>query len=417
MPAGATDIALQNAQAVRDIFKKHDIEVLWQDSSLGHEWGNWRATSRRHCRSCSRTRQGVTDAERARRRGDHGALVCRRHLGYPDPVTRVGSLLGITVFLVAQFGSAQTKSANSATAEALFKQGRELMKAGKYAPACSKFEASQQLEPGLGTLLNLAECYEKSDRTASAWAEYRKAIPLARAAGSKARQDLATERAQRLEERLSTLTIRAVGDQAPGSRLEVRRDGVAVQSAELGSAIPVDPGDHLIEASAPGRQPWSSTIHVGPNADKVSVEIPQLASDAVVAPGPPAPPLVSAATTTSPPASDQPPLDGSAQRVTGVVLGGAGVVGIGLGTFFGLRAFSKWDEVKGACADYPYECGPESAERRSSASSAGTASTVAFIAGGALLATGMVLYVTAPSKKTRAAMVVGPSSVGVRGQF
>lgn len=42
LAAGATDIALQNSQAVRDIFKKNDIKVMWQDSSLGHEWANWR---------------------------------------------------------------------------------------------------------------------------------------------------------------------------------------------------------------------------------------------------------------------------------------------------------------------------------------------------------------------------------------
>jgi enterochelin esterase family protein len=42
LAAGATDIALQNSQAVRGIFEKHGIEVLWQDSSLGHEWANWR---------------------------------------------------------------------------------------------------------------------------------------------------------------------------------------------------------------------------------------------------------------------------------------------------------------------------------------------------------------------------------------
>jgi enterochelin esterase-like enzyme len=42
LAAGSTDIALQNSQAVRDIFKKHDIKVLWQESSLGHEWANWR---------------------------------------------------------------------------------------------------------------------------------------------------------------------------------------------------------------------------------------------------------------------------------------------------------------------------------------------------------------------------------------
>jgi enterochelin esterase family protein len=42
LAAGDTDTALQNARAVRDIFEKNDIQVLWQQSSLGHEWANWR---------------------------------------------------------------------------------------------------------------------------------------------------------------------------------------------------------------------------------------------------------------------------------------------------------------------------------------------------------------------------------------
>jgi thioredoxin-like negative regulator of GroEL len=122
-------------------------------------------------------------------------------------------------FSFALHGSAQTKSgSNRAAAEALFNQGRDLMTAGKFVEACPKFEASQQLDPGLGTMLNLAECYEKTGRTASAWAEYREAIPLARAAGSKARQDLAVERAKALEERLSTLTIRAIAGERKTAR-------------------------------------------------------------------------------------------------------------------------------------------------------------------------------------------------------
>lgn len=177
------------------------------------------------------------------------------------------------------------------------------MTAGKYAEACPKFEASQQLDPGLGTMLNLAECYEKTGRTASAWAEYREAIPLARAAGSKARQDLAVERAQALEERLSTLTIRAMSGDAADAQLEVRRDGVAVQPAELGSPIPVDPGEHLIEARAPGKAPWSSKVQVGPNAAKVSVEIPALQAEGA-APAPVASPIVTTTTTTTEPPSD-----------------------------------------------------------------------------------------------------------------
>ncbi len=329
---------------------------------------------------------------------------------------RVSFFLGVTVFSIALNAGAQGKSSgNRAAAEALFNQGRDLMTAGKFAQACPKFEASQQLDPGLGTMLNLAECYEKTGRTASAWAEYREAIPLARATGSKARQDLASERAQALQERLSTLTIRAMSGDDAGAHLEVRRDGVALQEAEFGSPIPVDPGEHVIEAVAPGKQPWSSKVQVGANAAKVSVEIPKLEA----ADGKPAEAGPLAVTTTpdnTPPPSDK-PASSAAQRTTGLVLGGVGVVGVGLGTFFGLQASSKWSDAKKKCTDYPYGCGAEGADLRSSASSAASVSTVAFIAGGALLAAGVVLYFTAPSKKESVALAVGPGSAFVQGSF
>jgi hypothetical protein len=334
----------------------------------------------------------------------------------PLTVRRVSFFLGVTVFSFALHGAAQGKAGgNRAAAEALFNQGRDLMTAGKFAEACPKFEASQQLDPGLGTMLNLAECYEKTGRTASAWAEYREAIPLARAAGSKARQDLATERAQVLQERLSTLTIRAMSGEDPNVHLEVRRDGVALQDAELGSPIPVDPGEHVIEAVAPGKQPWSSKIQVGADAAKVSVEIPALQPTGSGA-SPTATPVVTAtaAPTGAPPADK--PSSGSAMRTTGLVFGGVGVVGIGLGTFFGLQASSKWSDAKGKCADYPYNCGAEGQDLQSSAKSQATISTVMFVAGGALLATGAVLYFTAP-KQQSVALVIGPTSAFVKGSF
>lgn len=320
--------------------------------------------------------------------------------------------------MFALHGGAQGKSGgNRAAAEALFNQGRDLMTAGKFAEACPKFEASQQLDPGLGTMLNLAECYEKTGRTASAWAEYREAIPLARASGSKARQDLATERAQALQERLSTLTIRAMSGEDSNAHLEIRRDGVALQAAELGAPIPVDPGEHVVEAVAPGKQPWSSKIQVGPNAAKVSVEVPALqpASDGAAAP-PTAPPPSTPASTTAPPADTVGSDPGSGRRTTGLILGGAGIVGIGVGAFFGIQASSKWSDAKGKCSDYPYGCNEDATDLRSSAHSAATVSTVGFIAGGALLAAGAVLYFTAP-KRDSVALGIGPSSAFVRGSF
>jgi len=259
------------------------------------------------------------------------------------------------VLSLALPAGAQSKSGgNRAAAEALFNQGRDLMTATKFAEACPKFEASQQLDPGLGTMLNLAECYEKLGRTASAWAEYREAIPLARAAGSQARLDLATQRAQALQGRLSTLTIRATSDNSD-AQLEVRRDGVALQAAELGSPIPVDPGEHVIEATAPGKHPWSSKVQVAGDAAKVSVEIPKLQAASEPASTPPAStPVVTTSPESTPPPSDKPA--SSAQKLTGLVVGGAGVVGLGFGTFFGLQASSKWSDAKEKCSDYPYGC-------------------------------------------------------------
>lgn len=335
---------------------------------------------------------------------------------------RVAFFLGVTTLLYAAHGSAQGKSGgNRAAAEALFNQGRDLMTAGKFVEACPKFEASQQLDPGLGTMLNLAECYEKTGRTASAWAEYREAIPLARAAGSKARQDLATERAQALQERLSTLTIRAMSGDDAGPQLEVRRDGVALQPAELGSPIPVDPGEHTIEAVAPGKQAWSLKVQVGGDSAKVSVEIPKLQASEGGAPA--AAPATTPSPATGAPsgAETAPPKtdggnSGRAMRTAGLVVGGVGVVGLGLGGFFGLRASSKWADAKGKCMDYPYGCTSEALDLQSSARSSGTVSTVAFIAGGALLATGIVLFVTAP-KHEQVALSVGPGSVSVQGSF
>ncbi len=290
------------------------------------------------------------------------------------------------------------------------------MNAGKLVEACPKFEASQQLDPGLGTMLNLAECYEKTGRTASAWAEYREAIPLARAAGSKARQDLATERAKALEERLSTLTIRAMSGDDDNAHLEIRRDGVTVQQAELGSPIPVDPGEHMIEAVAPGKQPWSSKVHVGADAAKVSVDIPKLEAHGNGQAPPVAAPVTTTTTVTQPPA-DKPSSNWSGQRTAAVATAGAGVVGIGIGAFFGLQASSKWSDAKDACSNYPQGCDTRATDLGKSAKESATISNVGFIAGGALLATGAVLFFTAPSKKENVAFGFGPGTAFVKGSF
>src|SRR5215470_17557485 len=112
--------------------------------------------------------------------------------------------------------------AQSAEAEALFRDGRSLIKAGKLAAGCDKLAASERLESSVGTLLNLGDCREKQGKLASAWAAFRQAEAMARrTGGDDRRQAEAGRRAGLLEPRLANLTIQ-VGHRVDG--LIVRRD-------------------------------------------------------------------------------------------------------------------------------------------------------------------------------------------------
>jgi len=303
---------------------------------------------------------------------------------------------------------AQASESNKAAAEALFNEGRVLMQADRYDEAVAKLKASQDLDPALGTLLNIAECYERLGRTASAWAQYREIVSLARQAGSKDREEFAEQKAKALEPRISKLAINLKPGTGDAAGMKITRDGVVVSAAELAVAIPVDPGKHIIEVTAPGKEPWSLTIEIGEGSSVKQVEIPALAD---ASSGQPAAGGGAAA-----PAAES--SDGSGQRIAGIVVGSVGVVGIGLGAFFGIQASSSWSDAKKECTAYPYGCTAKGDSLQEDASSQATISTIAFIAGGVALAGGAVLYFTAgSSKQETVSLGVGPGNVTIKGTF
>src|SRR5687768_12013927 len=63
---------------------------------------------------------------------------------------------------------------NLGAAEVAFDEAIALSEAGKYEEACSKFEESDRLDHAMNTLFNLADCYEKIGRIASAWEAFSK---------------------------------------------------------------------------------------------------------------------------------------------------------------------------------------------------------------------------------------------------
>lgn len=269
-------------------------------------------------------------------------------------------------------GPALAAQADEAAAEALFLEGRRLLEQGKYEEACAKLAASQKASPAVGTLLNLGECYERLGKTATAWAVFREAIEAGERAGRPDRAALARTRADALAPKLARMTVSApkVED------LVVRRDDVPLEAAALGVALPVDPGEHRVEAAAPGRRPWSGVV-TAVAGETVEISIPELERDA-----------------SAPAASED---DGATMRTLGLVAGGVGLVGLGIGTFFGLSARSKWHEAQEQhCVGTI--CDPEGGRLAEEAKSSGNVATVAFVLGGAAIAGGIALVLLAPSR-------------------
>jgi hypothetical protein len=297
--------------------------------------------------------------------------------------------------IIAQSAFCTLASANDpATATMLFNEAKRLASAGSYVEACPKFEESQRLDPGIGTQYNLADCYEHVGRTASAWAMFQDAASAAKIAGQAARADVAHHRASALEAKVPKLTIVAPKN---ATGLEVRRNGELLGSVLWGNAIPVDPGSYTIEASAPGKKRWSSVATVGPNGANVTVTIPSLEdADLPVGAAPVPESSFEPAAQAAPPASESPalPHSASAQRTASAVVASVGVVGIGIGAYFGVESFSKHSDYVSHCSGG--FCDATGLSGHADAVTAGNVATVAFLAGGALVATGAVLWFTSP---------------------
>lgn len=165
-------------------------------------------------------------------------------------------------------------------ADALFRQGRELMASGQYAEACEAFAQSQELAPQVTTLLNLAGCFEKSGKIVTAQRLFAEAEAQTRAQSDEAMAQLhqvALGHVARLAPRLSKLTVHVgeeIAEKLPG--LEILRDGERIPAEMWNQGQPIDGGTYTIVARAPGAQEWSQQVTVAVEADAQTVDVPAL---------------------------------------------------------------------------------------------------------------------------------------------
>lgn len=318
-------------------------------------------------------------------------------------------------------GLAGSAAAQNADAEVLFNEAVALETEGNIPKACEAFEASNRIEPRAGTLIRLGQCREKQQLFVSAWSAYKDALTRVK---DPAKKKLAEDRIKALEPTLSYLTV-SVPDDVRVEGLTVTRNGKAVDPVLWNRAVPVDGGSYTIVGSAPGQEPWQTTVEVAPSKDKASIEVPRFkAIETLVTP-----PTGDGSGVTTPPIGDtpdEPPGGGeggapsafTGKRKIALGLAGVGLVAIGGGVVLGLSAKGLEDDAFALCPDPAVPCA-DAAEAQDLTDRAGTRAlfaNVAYGVGGAAIVGAAVLWFTgAPTKSDRVAVAprLGTGFTGV----
>jgi hypothetical protein len=327
--------------------------------------------------------------------------------------------------------AAAQDDASRSAARRMATTGVEAYQRDDYATAVDKLERAYQVlrVPSIG--LWLARALAKQGRLVAASERYLEVGRLSVAQGDAAVQENAKKEAatevEALLPRIPSVVVTLQG--ASASEVTLTLDGAPLATALLGEPRPVDPGKHRIEGRR-GQQVVGADVTLSPSENKaVTLRFEGGAGSAApdAAPASPSDAAPGAATAATPAATaDSVPSRSSMKKTLGWVALGVGAAGIAAGGIAGGLALGK----KGELEDSP-ECEGTVCRRSTmqdeldSYSTLRTVSSVGFIAGGVLAATGVVLLVTgsgsdaktAASSGARLQLRLGPSTLWAEGSF
>ena len=303
------------------------------------------------------------------------------------------SLLAATLVAASAF-PAIARGDDTAAAGALFADGKALQEAGNWAEACPKFEAAFELDPTLGTLLNVADCREHTQDLAVALDAWDRAIALAKDKADP-RQSFASERRDKLAPRVPRLTL----DVSQGSeKLAVVVDGKPIEEARWGLAFAVDPGAVVVEVQRGDDVLETKRLELAEGASE------RLALD------------LAAIAKAHPPKTRRlkEPVS-PAQSYAGIT-----VLSVGLGAIAGFAilegvAFAQHAEAEDGCRDAPDGgsrlCTPQAYEISEYAGDLAEAGQWLGLAGLTTAAVGLTVFLTAPKDEPAAVAKPGVSAI------
>jgi hypothetical protein len=303
-------------------------------------------------------------------------------------------------------------------AERLFSDGLKLAHGGDCGRARDKFTESYAADPAPGTLINWALCEERLGRSATALELLRLADQTLPASHPK-RGGL-VKHIDALTKRAPLLRLRAAAPLPQG--VSVMMDGATVESNAFAQGVLGDPGPHVVELRAPGREDRryevvlaeATTLEVTVEAGLPRAQRSASALKAVA--------VAPAESVAVPLAATEEPAPTPTSSTLGWVFAGSGLAMVGAGAVTGLLAKGKWDVAREECNVDRKICPTDvGADAIAAGETLSTVSTVAFIVGGASLAVGGYLLLTkkdAPAR-ARVAASAGPGGFGVHlgGEF
>jgi hypothetical protein len=324
---------------------------------------------------------------------------------------RVGVLLALVLGCVLGT-STRARAQGGDAADALRREGETLLVENRYGEACPKLSESYRLDPATSTLLGLAMCHEGEGKLASAWTEFVEVANRSPREGRDDRAGLARERADALRPRLSYVLIQVSPQAAQQSGLEVKQDGIRIDPASFGQLLPVDPGEHVVEASASGKTPWKKPYTVGSRPTQETIAVPALGS------------LV-AEVETSRSRAEASPGGLTEVQIAGLITAGVGVVGIVVGSVSAIRAIGKQHDSDPQCDDFNRCSTPGAVRDRRDAVQAAGFATVSMVTGGFLVLGGATMFLLGGRSKpadagrmsARPALLPGGGGVALSGRF
>jgi hypothetical protein len=294
--------------------------------------------------------------------------------------------------VAASTASAQddANSADVAAARELGIEGVRLADSGDCAGAIDRLARAEHMHHAPTTLERLGECQVKVGKIVEGTEALRRVVREALSPSAPPAFVGAQDRArQMLADAKPKIALLKIAVAAPhDAEFSLKVDGEAVPLANLNANRPMDPGEHVIEASGPRLLPARAKVKLaegGSDSVALTLQIDPNAPPVPVA----TPPGGIGGSVGAPPNGEH---GGSSNHTAAYVAFGVGGAALVVGAAFGVAALSAQSNLQTAC---PGKVCPASEQNSlDSAKTKGTISTIGFAVGGVGVALGVTFYFT-----------------------